>query len=128
MQEKLKLARVKGRGGWWNSDECTIDDLRSLLREDCTDSELLLTKLGGELLFAGPPEVPVPVNTAWATARVQRGLWELVLKGMPRVRAGCRWLSTVLGQCGCRAYVDHHLFQGLCSSHRCTQLMEAWDV
>ena len=33
MQEKLKLARVKGRGGWWNSDECTIDDLRSLLRE-----------------------------------------------------------------------------------------------
>lgn len=33
MREKLKLARVRGRGGWWNSDECTIDDLRSLLRE-----------------------------------------------------------------------------------------------
>lgn len=33
MREKLKLARVRGRGGWWNSDECTVDDLRSLLRE-----------------------------------------------------------------------------------------------
>ena len=33
MREKLKLARVRGRGGWWNSDECTIDDLRTLLRE-----------------------------------------------------------------------------------------------
>jgi hypothetical protein len=33
MQEKLQLARVKGRGGWWNSDECTIEHLRTLLRE-----------------------------------------------------------------------------------------------
>lgn len=33
MREKLQLAREKGRGGWWNSDECTIDNLRILLRE-----------------------------------------------------------------------------------------------
>lgn len=33
MREKLKLARVRGRGGWWSSDECTIAELRSLLRE-----------------------------------------------------------------------------------------------
>lgn len=62
--------------------------LRGLLREKSTGRELLLTKLGGELLFTGPPQV-LPVNTAWATERVQRGLWELVLKGMPRVRAAC---------------------------------------
>lgn len=33
MREKLQVARVKGRGGWWNGEECTIDHLRSLLRD-----------------------------------------------------------------------------------------------
>lgn len=33
MREKLALARSHGRGGWWNDKECSIDHLRSLLRE-----------------------------------------------------------------------------------------------
>lgn len=33
MREKLKMARVKGRGGWWSDEECTVEHLRSLLRE-----------------------------------------------------------------------------------------------
>ena len=33
MREKLALARSRGRGGWWNDKECTIELLRHLLRE-----------------------------------------------------------------------------------------------
>lgn len=33
MREKLRIARHKGRGGWWNDTECSIDHLRALLRE-----------------------------------------------------------------------------------------------
>ena len=33
MREKLSMARRKGRGGWWNDAECSIEQLRSLLRE-----------------------------------------------------------------------------------------------
>ena len=33
MREKLALARSRGRGGWWNDKECSIDLLRRLLRE-----------------------------------------------------------------------------------------------
>lgn len=33
MRDKLALARMKGRGGWWNEAECSIEHLRSLLRE-----------------------------------------------------------------------------------------------
>ena len=32
MREKLALARSRGRGGWWDETECTIEHLRSLLR------------------------------------------------------------------------------------------------
>lgn len=33
MCEKLAIARGKGRGGWWNPEECSIDLLRTLLSE-----------------------------------------------------------------------------------------------
>ena len=33
MCEKLRLARVRGRGGWWDNTDCSIEHLRSLLRE-----------------------------------------------------------------------------------------------
>lgn len=33
MQEKLAVARDKGRGGWWNPEQCDIDELRRMLRE-----------------------------------------------------------------------------------------------
>jgi hypothetical protein len=33
MCEKLAIARSKGRGGWWNPEECSIDYLRELLRK-----------------------------------------------------------------------------------------------
>lgn len=33
MRGKLALARMKGRGGWWNDTECSIEHLRALLRE-----------------------------------------------------------------------------------------------
>lgn len=33
MRDKLSMARMKGRGGWWNEAECPIEHLRALLRE-----------------------------------------------------------------------------------------------
>ncbi|HEB94362.1 MAG TPA: hypothetical protein ENI94_13060 [Gammaproteobacteria bacterium] len=33
MKEKLRVARLKGRGGWWNPDECNIEQLRHMLQE-----------------------------------------------------------------------------------------------
>ena len=33
MRDKLALARMKGRGGWWNDAECSVEQLRALLRE-----------------------------------------------------------------------------------------------
>ena len=33
MREKLALARSRGRGGWWDNTDCTIEHLRSLLRD-----------------------------------------------------------------------------------------------
>jgi len=33
MREKLSLARRKGRGGWWNQAECSIDHLKALLSD-----------------------------------------------------------------------------------------------
>ena len=33
MQEKLAIARSRGRGGWWNPDECSVNLLRQMLRE-----------------------------------------------------------------------------------------------
>lgn len=32
MEQKLALARSKGRGGWWNADECPVALLREMLR------------------------------------------------------------------------------------------------
>jgi hypothetical protein len=32
MEEKLEIARQKGRGGWWSTD-CDIDYLKQLLKE-----------------------------------------------------------------------------------------------
>lgn len=33
MKEKLGIARSRGRGGWWNPEECSIDLLRQMLRD-----------------------------------------------------------------------------------------------
>lgn len=33
MKERLKACRDKGRGGWWNSDECSIQNLENSLAE-----------------------------------------------------------------------------------------------
>jgi hypothetical protein len=41
MEEKLEEKRLEGRGGWWNSDECSIDSLRQMLREHIEKGDMV---------------------------------------------------------------------------------------
>ncbi len=41
MQEKLDAARSKGRGGWWNKDECSIAQLREMLQEHVEKGDMV---------------------------------------------------------------------------------------
>lgn len=41
MDQKLEQKRDVGRGGWWNTDECTINDLRALLREHIEKADMV---------------------------------------------------------------------------------------
>lgn len=40
MLQKLKAAREKGRGGWWNQDECSIGYLKELLCEHLAKGDM----------------------------------------------------------------------------------------
>ena len=41
MREKLEIARATGRGGWWDSETCSIDQLRGLLREHLEKGDMV---------------------------------------------------------------------------------------
>lgn len=41
MAAKLNAAREKGRGGWWNKNECSIEYLRQLLREHVEKGDMM---------------------------------------------------------------------------------------
>lgn len=41
MRDKLEIARLKGRGGWWNEDECSVEYLRDLLREHIDKGDMV---------------------------------------------------------------------------------------
>ena len=41
MKKKLEIARAKGRGGWWDSEICSIDQLRGLLREHLEKGDMV---------------------------------------------------------------------------------------
>lgn len=41
MREKLALARMKGRSGWWRKDACTIDELEFLLDQARTQGDMI---------------------------------------------------------------------------------------
>jgi len=41
MEEKLEAARKKGRGGWWNPDECSIEHLHNLLHEHVKKGDMV---------------------------------------------------------------------------------------
>ena len=40
MLQKLKAAREKGRGGWWNKDECSVGYLKVLLFEHIAKGDM----------------------------------------------------------------------------------------
>jgi len=40
MRTKLDAAREKGRGGWWNPDECSIEYLKDLLYEHLAKGDM----------------------------------------------------------------------------------------
>lgn len=40
MAEKLSVARTRGRGGWWDATECSIDLLRSSLHEHIAKGDM----------------------------------------------------------------------------------------
>jgi len=41
MKDKLKIAREKGRGGWWNADECDIAYLREQLQQHIEKGDMV---------------------------------------------------------------------------------------
>ena len=41
MELKLEHKREQGRGGWWDADQCTINDLRELLRDHVEKGDMV---------------------------------------------------------------------------------------
>ena len=41
MKDKLEIARLKGRGGWWNANECSIETLRRMLSEHMEKGDMV---------------------------------------------------------------------------------------
>lgn len=41
MREKLKISMERGRGGWWNPDECSIEQLRYMLQEHMEKGDMV---------------------------------------------------------------------------------------
>jgi hypothetical protein len=41
MEEKLKIKREEGRGGWWDAEECSIEYLKELLREHIDKGDMV---------------------------------------------------------------------------------------
>ena len=41
MDGKLYEKRKEGRGGWWDSEQCTINDLRRMLREHIEEGDMV---------------------------------------------------------------------------------------
>ncbi len=42
MAEKLEISRTKkGRGGWWDKDACSIEQLKSLLKEHVEKGDMI---------------------------------------------------------------------------------------
>jgi hypothetical protein len=41
MDEKLRLSREKGRGGWWDSSTCSIEDLKRMLVEHVDKGDMV---------------------------------------------------------------------------------------
>ena len=41
MKEKLSKARDKGRGGWWDKEQCSIDSLKHLLKEHVEKGDMI---------------------------------------------------------------------------------------
>lgn len=65
MSEKLGQARRAGRGGWWNRTECSIDELRRMLRErvdkgDMRDVMNLAAMIFTREIADGPAEAAAP--------------------------------------------------------------------
>lgn len=58
MGEKLARKRQQGRGGWWDEDQCTTDELRRMLLEHTTralagdDDQWLDVTILGAMLHA----------------------------------------------------------------------------
>jgi hypothetical protein len=41
MKEKLNVSRRKGKGGWWNKDDCSVDHLKNLLLEHIEKGDMV---------------------------------------------------------------------------------------
>ncbi len=41
MEAKLLASREKGRGGWWDDDRCSVDDLQQMLAEHLTKGDMV---------------------------------------------------------------------------------------
>ena len=41
MRSKLRIARDKGRHGWWNSEQCSIEDLKKMLLEQIKKGDMI---------------------------------------------------------------------------------------
>lgn len=41
MLEKLESSRDKGRGGWWDEKQCSVDDLKHLLLEHVEKGDMV---------------------------------------------------------------------------------------
>lgn len=41
MKEKLDASRVKGRGGWWDENQCSTDHLRASLRQHVAKGDMV---------------------------------------------------------------------------------------
>ena len=70
MAEKLAVARARGRGGWWDATECSIDLLRGMLQEHIAKGDMrdvmnlaamIYTR---EIADAPPPEICPNCETA----------------------------------------------------------------
>jgi (2Fe-2S) ferredoxin len=61
MEKKLEKSREKGRGGWWDNGQCSIEDLKRMLEDHLAKGDMVDVMNFAAMIFVrGELEEPAP--------------------------------------------------------------------